>query len=84
MQSALPIYPPPAFAGRPYARAEPTLLIRRRTSCRSHRSNFLKVVMTRQAASFGGYAIDRHRLLELLDSEIDAFNDLIATRCGVQ
>jgi hypothetical protein len=28
--------------------------------------------------------IDRHRLLELLDSEIDAFNDLIATHCSVQ
>ena len=40
--------------------------------------------MTRYEASFCGNVIDRHRLLELLDSEIDAFNDLIATHCSVQ
>jgi hypothetical protein len=40
--------------------------------CRTYGSNFFEAVMTRQAASFCGNVIDRHRLLELLDSEIDA------------
>ena len=51
-------------------------------NCRSYGSNFFEAVTTRQAASLCGNVIDRHRLLELLDSEIDAFNDLIATQCS--
>jgi hypothetical protein len=51
-------------------------------NCRSYGSNFFEAVTTRQAASFCGDAIDRHRLLEMLDSEIDAFNELIATQCS--
>ena len=53
-------------------------------NCRSYRSNYFEAVMTRYEASFCGNVIDRHRVLELLDSEIDAFNDLIATHCSVQ
>jgi hypothetical protein len=51
-------------------------------NCRSYGSNFFEAVTTRQAASLCENVIDRHRLLELLDSEIDAFNDLIATQCS--
>jgi hypothetical protein len=51
-------------------------------SCRSFDSNFFEAVITRQAASFCGNVIDRHSLLELLDSEIDAFNELIAAQCS--
>jgi hypothetical protein len=51
-------------------------------SCRSYGSNFFEAVTTRQAASLCENVIDRQRLLELLDSEIDAFNDLIATQCS--
>jgi hypothetical protein len=40
--------------------------------------------MTRYEASFCGNVIDRQRVLELLDSEIEALNDLIATQCSVQ
>jgi hypothetical protein len=39
-------------------------------------------VTTRQAASFCRHGIDRQRTLELLDAEIEAFNDLIATQCS--
>jgi len=52
-------------------------------NCGSYRSNYFEAVMTRYEASFCG-GIDRHRLLELLDCEIDAINDLIATQCGVR
>jgi hypothetical protein len=39
-------------------------------------------VTTRQVASFCREGIDRQRTLELLDFEIEAFNDLIATQCS--
>jgi hypothetical protein len=51
-------------------------------SCRSYRSNFFEAVTTRQAASFCRDEADRSRTLDLLDTEIEAFNDLIATQCG--
>jgi hypothetical protein len=51
-------------------------------SCRSYATNFFEAVTARQAASFCKDGIDRQRLVELLDFEIDAFNDLIATRCS--
>jgi hypothetical protein len=51
-------------------------------NCRSYSTNFFEAVKARQAASFCRDGIDRERALELLDTEIDAFNDLIATRCS--
>jgi hypothetical protein len=51
-------------------------------SCGSYGTNFFEAVTTRQAASFCREGIDRQRTLELLDSEIEAFNDLIATQCS--
>jgi hypothetical protein len=51
-------------------------------SCRSYRSNFFEAVTTRQAASICRDGADRSRTLELLDTEIEAFNDLIATQCS--
>ena len=61
------------------SRADPT---HKEENCRSYGSNFFEAVTTRQAVSLCGNVIDRHRLLELLDSEIDAFNELIATQCS--
>jgi hypothetical protein len=49
---------------------------------RSYATNFFDAVTARQAASFCKDGIGWQRLLELLDFEIDAFNDLIATRCS--
>jgi hypothetical protein len=51
-------------------------------SCRSYETNFFEAVTTRQAASFCRDSIDRERTLKLLDAEIEAFNDLIATQCS--
>ncbi len=53
-------------------------------NCRSYGLNFFEAVTTRQTASFCRDEIDRQRILELLDSEIDAFNDLIAAQCSGQ
>jgi hypothetical protein len=51
-------------------------------SCRSYRSNFFEAVTTRQAATFCTDGADRRRTLALLDTDIEAFNDLIATQCS--
>jgi hypothetical protein len=50
-------------------------------NCRAYATNFFEAVTARQAASFCKDGIDRQRILESLDSEIEAFNDLIATVC---
>jgi hypothetical protein len=52
-------------------------------SCGSYGTNFFEAVTTRQAASVcREEGIDRQRTLEMLDSDIAAFNDLIATQCS--
>jgi hypothetical protein len=51
-------------------------------NCRSYGANFFEAVTVRQAASFCREGIDRQRTFELLDSEIDALNELIATQCS--
>ena len=43
---------------------------------------FISTVTARQAASVCENGIDRQQDLDLLDSEIDAFNNLIAAQCG--
>jgi hypothetical protein len=50
-------------------------------NCRSYATNFFEAVTARQAASFCKDGIDRQRILESLDSEIEAFNNLIG-RCA--
>jgi hypothetical protein len=60
-------------------RADP---VHKEESCRSYRSNYFEAVMTRHEASFCAGVIDRQRVLEVLDSEIEALNDLIATQCS--
>jgi len=50
--------------------------------CRAYRIHFYDAVTARQAASVCEYGGNRQRDLDLLDSEIDAFNNLIAAQCG--
>jgi hypothetical protein len=61
------------------SRADP---VHKEESCLSYRSYYYEAVMTRHKASFCGGVIDRERVLKLLDSEIEALNDLIATQCS--
>jgi hypothetical protein len=49
---------------------------------RAYGIHFYDAVTARQAASICENGSDRQRDLDLLDSEIDAFNNLIATQCG--
>jgi hypothetical protein len=59
--------------------ADPAL---REKSCQAYGIQFYEAVTARQAVSTCRDGLDHRRDLELLDSEIDAFNKLIATQCG--
>jgi hypothetical protein len=48
--------------------------------CRAYAASFYRIVLTRQAAAACG--VGRQSDLAALDSEINAFNDLLATKCG--
>jgi hypothetical protein len=51
-------------------------------SCRVYGNLFFEAVKARQATSIREDGSDRQRALEILDAEIDAFNNLIASQCG--
>ena len=51
-------------------------------SCRAYSVNFYEAVTVRYAISICRDGIDHQRDLDLLDSEIDTFNNLIASQCG--
>ena len=51
-------------------------------SCRANSSLFLEAVNTRQVASICEEGAKRQHDLDMLDAEINAFNDLIAAQCG--
>jgi hypothetical protein len=48
-------------------------------ACRAYAASFYESVMLRQTAA---NRVDGARVLAALDSVIDAFNDLLATKCG--
>jgi hypothetical protein len=72
---------PLAFAGQQRAKAASTLSRPRRTAG-AYGIHFYETVTTRQAVSICRDGIDHQRDLALIDSEIDAFNNLIAAQCG--
>jgi hypothetical protein len=49
--------------------------------CRAYGNYFYEAVVTRQSASWCEDSVNRQRNLEVLDAEIDAFNNLIAKQC---
>ena len=51
-------------------------------NCRLYTSSFYGLVMLRQDTASCTSGADRDRKLAALDSDIDAFNDLLATKCG--
>jgi hypothetical protein len=62
------------------ARTQPVDPAKLTKTCRAYAASFYQVVLTRQAAAICG--VGRQRDLALLDSEINAFNDLLANKCG--
>lgn len=51
-------------------------------SCRVYRNQFYEAAVTRQNVTRCEQGDIRKRALEVIDAEIDAFNDLIATSCS--
>ena len=64
------------------ARRSPTDPALREKNCRAYGIQFYEAVTARQAISACRDGIDHQRELKLLDSDIDAFNNLIAAQCG--
>jgi hypothetical protein len=51
-------------------------------ACRAYGTQFYEAVTTRHAVSLCSGRLESEQELGLLDSEIDAFNNLIAAQCG--
>jgi hypothetical protein len=60
-------------------RSEPAKSNDKEKICRAYAASFYESVTLRQAAT---KCTDGTRNLAVLDSEINAFNDLLATKCG--
>ena len=56
-----------------------TASVEREKTCRAYATSFYESVLLRQAAA---RCADAERNLALLDSEINAINELISTKCG--
>src|SRR5215472_5344128 len=63
----------------PTAQSQPANGEDKDKSCRAYAASFYESVMLRQAAA---NRVDGARVLAALDSVINAFNDLLATKCG--
>jgi hypothetical protein len=60
-------------------RSQPANAADNEKTCRAYASSFYEAVTLRQAAAG---CLDRERSVAALDSEINAFNDLLARKCG--
>jgi hypothetical protein len=60
-------------------RSQPVNATDNEKTCRAYAASFYESVRLRQAAAG---CVDGERNLAVLDSEINAFNDLLATKCG--
>ena len=60
-------------------RSQPAKADHKEKICRAYAASFYESVTIRQAAA---RCTDGERNLAVLDSEINAFNDLLATKCG--
>jgi hypothetical protein len=60
-------------------RSQPANAADSEKTCRAYAASFYESVTLRQAAAG---CVDRERNLAVLDSEINAFNDLLAKKCG--
>ena len=63
----------------PTAQSEPAKAEDNEKSCRDYAASFYESVMLRHIAAS---RVDGTRVLAALDSVIDAFNELLATKCG--
>ena len=62
-------------------RTQPAKTADNQTTCRAYAASFYESVTLRQATALCNRAMDQRNLV-VLDSEIGAFNNLLATKCG--
>jgi hypothetical protein len=60
-------------------RSQPASVADKEKSCRGYAASFYESVMLRHVAA---QRVDGAQVLAALDSVINAFNDLLATKCG--
>ena len=63
-------------------RSHPAASVDKDTACRAYAILFYQSVTMRQAAATCARDAGQTQALAALDSEIDALNDLLATKCG--
>jgi len=63
-------------------RTQPAKTADNQTTCRAYAASFYESVTLRQATALCNRDMNQARNLVVLDSEIDAFNNLLATKCG--
>ena len=63
-------------------RSRPANAAGNETNCRAYASSFYESVMLRQTTAMCARNTDNAHDLAVLDSEVDALNNLLATRCG--
>ena len=68
-----------ARAGAVTVHSQPTNAADNEKTCRAYAASFYESVMLRQAAA---NRVDGAQVLAALDSVINAFNDLLATKCS--
>jgi hypothetical protein len=66
-------------ARRTTVQSQPADVADAEKTCRAYAASFYESVTLRQAAAG---CVDRERILAVLDSEINALNDLLAKKCG--
>ena len=64
---------------RPTVQSQPANAEDKEKSCRAYAASFYESVMLREVAA---KRVDGAQVLAALDSVINAFNDLLATKCG--
>jgi hypothetical protein len=63
-------------------RSQPAKTADSQTTCRTYATSFYELVTLHQAAALCSRDADQARNLVVLDLEINAFNNLLATKCG--
>jgi len=63
-------------------RSQPLKAPNKDANCRAYASSFYESVTIRQSAASCPRDVDTDRKLAALDSEVNTFNELLATRCG--
>jgi len=63
-------------------RSQPPKASDKDANCRAYAASFYESVTLRQLAAKCPHDADSDRRLAALDSEVDAFNELLATKCG--